>query len=637
MKRKRGHKKGKAKRPPVMGANDTFQNAVSLNIEDNSGLDDYDNAEFDSGMEVDTPSSTGTDQPDKVAYINPGGLIDKPVEKSGYGRVKVKLKTSKMLGSQLTSSTQSDTDKSSQQVGSEKQGIVSEKMEDSANSVPGVKIAVSGNPSKKAGSIKIKSSRGLGSSVSQTSNAVPMHGERSHQKEPKLPHRGPRYDKEELKAALVVIKKVMKMDAAEPFNVPVNPVELGIPDYFDVIDTPMDFGTIYDNLEKGVKYMNSEDVFKDVQYIWENCHKYNNKGDYILELMKRVKKNFTKYWTSAGLHSEQPRRMNDAAPEQDSVLEGLPPEGPSVRDKAIVATGRKTDMLASKEEIVETSSINGFGSIQAEDFVPSSQGKIHIKSSQLKNKKQKRQGVKRHKNDCLCAICIMKRRKRERLKMAQVIRTSDGNQSQDFKQEGTFLIESPGDDDTSSNMDNSLDPEADADLIEKGEEVKSEAAEQQYSSQLENQENESENEIRKNGEGETSEQSQLGDRTGEDPNSQTPTQIAESGAIPKKKEEKSVQNEEEAAAAEQHKRKDLASGAVIYHEKKNYKDLLMDEKTKMYKEFLQAENPMLLELCGTLFPNNRSSAWSRPHSLVQHPGSERGSSVHSAIATLMMK
>ena len=29
----------------------------------------------------------------------------------------------------------------------------------------------------------------------------------------------------------------------------------------------------------------------------------------------------------------------------------------------------------------------------------------------------------------------MKRRKRERLKMAQVIRTSDGNQSQDFKQE----------------------------------------------------------------------------------------------------------------------------------------------------------------------------------------------------------
>ena len=104
-------------------------------------------------------------------------------------------------------------------------------------------------------------------------------------------------------------------------------------------------------------------------------------------------------------------------------------------------------------------------------------------------------------------------------------------------------MESPGDDDTSSNMDNSLDPDTDADLIEKGEEVKSEAVEQQYSSQLENQENESENEIRKNGEVETSEQSLLGDRNGEDPNSQTPTQIAESGAIPRKKEERSAQRQ----------------------------------------------------------------------------------------------
>lgn len=72
----------------------------------------------------------------------------------------------------------------------------------------------------------------------------------------------------------------------------------------------MDFGTICSNLENGVKYMNSEDVHKDVQYIWENCYKYNNKGDYIVELMKRVKKNFSKYWTAAGLYSEAPQGNN---------------------------------------------------------------------------------------------------------------------------------------------------------------------------------------------------------------------------------------------------------------------------------------------------------------------------------------
>lgn len=75
-------------------------------------------------------------------------------------------------------------------------------------------------------------------------------------------------------------------------------------DYFEVIETPMDFGTIRKDLEHGQKYLNSKDVFKDVQFIWENCYKYNNKGDYILDLMKRVKRNFMKYWTAAGLSTD---------------------------------------------------------------------------------------------------------------------------------------------------------------------------------------------------------------------------------------------------------------------------------------------------------------------------------------------
>lgn len=71
----------------------------------------------------------------------------------------------------------------------------------------------------------------------------------------------------------------------------------------------MDFGTIRNNLENGTKYMDSEDVYKDVQYIWDNCFKYNNKGDYIVDLMKRVKKNFMKYWMAAGLYTEQTKKI----------------------------------------------------------------------------------------------------------------------------------------------------------------------------------------------------------------------------------------------------------------------------------------------------------------------------------------
>ncbi|TYI44162.1 hypothetical protein ES332_A01G218400v1 [Gossypium tomentosum] len=118
------------------------------------------------------------------------------------------------------------------------------------------------------------------------------------------------YNTKELKAALEVIKKIMKMDEAQPFSVPVDPVALGKSDYFNVIDTPMDFGTICSNLENSTKYMNTKDVFNDVQYIWENCYKCNQKGEYIVYLMKRVKKKFMKYWIAAGLSIGQPGKSN---------------------------------------------------------------------------------------------------------------------------------------------------------------------------------------------------------------------------------------------------------------------------------------------------------------------------------------
>ncbi|OMO92267.1 hypothetical protein COLO4_17726 [Corchorus olitorius] len=129
-------------------------------------------------------------------------------------------------------------------------------------------------------------------------------------KMPQIPQQDSHYNKKELKAALEVITKIMKMDEARPFNVPADPVAMGKPDYYSVIDTPMDFGTICSNLENGIKYMNSGDVFNDAQYIWENCLKCCKKGEYIVYLMKLVKKKFMKYWTAAGLSTEQSRKTN---------------------------------------------------------------------------------------------------------------------------------------------------------------------------------------------------------------------------------------------------------------------------------------------------------------------------------------
>ncbi|XP_015579210.2 uncharacterized protein LOC8263283 isoform X2 [Ricinus communis] len=149
--------------------------------------------------------------------------------------------------------------------------------------------------SSKGGGVNsnVMSSKGGGGFSSMSRKQLPQLS--------KKPVQDPRYNKKALNASLAVIKKVMEMDEAVPFNSPVDPVAQGIPDYFTVIDTPMDFGTICSNLENSVKYMNSEDVYKDVGYIWENCCRFNKKGDYIMYLMKRVKKKFMKYWAAAGL------------------------------------------------------------------------------------------------------------------------------------------------------------------------------------------------------------------------------------------------------------------------------------------------------------------------------------------------
>jgi hypothetical protein len=211
MKRKRGHKKKKSK-----GSNTTNPVTLTNSVEDpnkeepsafdiiGSNNNDTKEDNYNSGMEVDTPSSTGTDQHCNLSSMNPDGSIHNGAAKS-VGRVKVKLRTPKMLDSQHNSSdapSQSDTDKSSQQHGLGKHGVKeTDRIEDSVNSLPDLKFGAS---SKKAGSIKIKSSKGLGLNADQTSKPLPASSEISHPKERKASPLNPRYNKHELDTSLMV-------------------------------------------------------------------------------------------------------------------------------------------------------------------------------------------------------------------------------------------------------------------------------------------------------------------------------------------------------------------------------------------------------------------------------------------------
>lgn len=206
MKRKRGNKKGRPKKPSLMVPSKETPHVSNVSTEDNSGTDGFDKNDVDSGMEAGTPSSAGTDQPEKLATIKSSAADDKTSGTLVYTRVKVKIKPSKAFDSHHTSSearTQSDTDKSSHKVGLEKQAIVGERMEDSPNSLPESNLGLSVITSKKAGSIKIKSSWGFSSALSPCNNIGLLQGEGSQRKE-QASRQNSLYSKQELDTALEV-------------------------------------------------------------------------------------------------------------------------------------------------------------------------------------------------------------------------------------------------------------------------------------------------------------------------------------------------------------------------------------------------------------------------------------------------
>ncbi|TVU43745.1 hypothetical protein EJB05_10236, partial [Eragrostis curvula] len=351
-------------------------------------------------------------------------------------------------------------------------------------------------------------------------------------------------DEKELTAALEAIKKVMKMDAAEPFNVPVDPVALGIPDYFDIIDNPMDFGTICQNLEHGNKYMNSEDVYKDVQFIWDNCTKYNSKGDYIIELMKRVKKGFMKNWLAAGLYSD----------------------------------------------VSESGGNDNTGDDDA---------KGHLKSKS-KNKKR-RPGNDRHKNDCVCAVCQVTRRKKEKDEIMAVIdietTAMNSNNSDQHNLEGNSAAH-----DTSSSQEQPP-----------GTDMYKETAEA----------NDTDTQMEDVGKFSTDRPTSLLHRGYEDEGSRQYSDRKEGI------EYRDMNSQEEHTPSQAYD-----NSGVEHHQKAQMES---SPEVEMEDDPFQQENPSFMKLCASLFPSNQSSIFRGRHSLFQRQRRVplKESPLHAAMAAIM--
>ncbi|CAA6660164.1 unnamed protein product [Spirodela intermedia] len=503
MKRKRGskssNKKGKKKAVTVLS--NPASSPSHVNGDEDAGLDERDVSPTNSKM--------------RSNYLL----------QPRYSRVKVKLKSSRTLEPSKTNidNQMSETEKGHGKPVLPTSETCIEKKEGSNYSdgrISDLQPTSSGKSPRKAGSIKIISSREY---------VLQMLGWQRNM------------TRQTVLCKLKVIKKIMKMEAAEPFNAPVDPVALGIPDYFEVIETPMDFGTIRKDLEHGQKYLNSKDIFKDVQFIWENCYKYNNKGDYILDLMKRVKRNFMKYWTAAGL---------------------------------------STDLTGPTE------------SAQAENSTQSGKQKGHVKLKGKSSKpKRKRHGIDLHKSGCLCAVCVVRRRRREREGLSEAterqMEACDDNLGPEFKEEKSYPVENSPSDHTSSSLDQSREPDAIADA------------------------DEAENE----GAVTTPEQPPAGEQVKQEISESEGLRLANTG------EEASGHLVDEELSQGLGQPESASDGGEI----------------SLYEDPLHQENLAVLQICRTLFSKDSRSVWRGPHSLNRRQALVRHSPIQAALSTFIRR
>ncbi|CAO2202406.1 unnamed protein product [Urochloa humidicola] len=92
-----------------------------------------------------------------------------------------------------------------------------------------------------------------------------------------------------------LLGRLMKHKFGWVFNKPVDPVALGLHDYFMVIKQPMDLGTIRARLSKG-QYRNPKEFADDVRLTFHNAMTYNPKGQDVHFMAEQLSGIFEAQW-----------------------------------------------------------------------------------------------------------------------------------------------------------------------------------------------------------------------------------------------------------------------------------------------------------------------------------------------------
>lgn len=86
---------------------------------------------------------------------------------------------------------------------------------------------------------------------------------------------------------LPLVRKLYNHEHGWVFKDPVDPVELGIPDYFDIVQHPMDLALVETKLENGV-YKDLDSFERDTKLVFENAILFNGENSDVGGMAKQL-------------------------------------------------------------------------------------------------------------------------------------------------------------------------------------------------------------------------------------------------------------------------------------------------------------------------------------------------------------
>ena len=110
------------------------------------------------------------------------------------------------------------------------------------------------------------------------------------------------------------LKKPKYQGINAPFLIPVDPVALGIPEYFKIVKSPMDLSTITENLNNG-HYANSKDFEADIRLMFKNCYKFNPPSTAVNVMGQELEAIFNSEWQRKGQYLAEHAVSSAATPE----------------------------------------------------------------------------------------------------------------------------------------------------------------------------------------------------------------------------------------------------------------------------------------------------------------------------------